>query len=291
MNAPDRIGLTPEQKAIRSQGVGASEAWQALFDPVPLWLQKTGRAPPQDDSALLRFGHIVEPFILDEYEELQGTVLLRKPDTLRRGRMIAHLDAVAAKDGNAFAVVEAKSRGSREGFGAAGSADVPDDITVQVTQQMLLRGVDVAHIPVLFVRPPIVVYEVPFDPDLAKLIESRVERFWWHVEHDTAPSVNPDSPEAMAALRALYKGTTGERIQATRELEHWRGVFESAGEQGKRYEQTADTAKAHLLAAMGEASELVFADGRVLRRKLTKRKGYAVADTEYIDARIVNPKG
>lgn len=284
------LGLTADQKAARSQGVGASEAWRALFDPVPLWLEKTGRELPQDETAAMRLGQVVEPFILDEYEAAHGTVLIRKPETMRRGRMIAHLDAIEAKDGAPYAAVEAKWRGSNQGFGAAGSADVPDAITVQVTQQMLLAGINIAFVPVLFVRPPIVTYEVPFDPELAQMIEAGVERFWWHVEHNVAPAVNPDAPEATAVLKALYKGTTGERISADPQLEHWRAVYMESSEQERRYCQAADTAKAHLLMAMKDASELVFADGTVLRRKRVERKGYTVAPFSFIDNRFVKSK-
>lgn len=292
MSAVAELGLTPEQKAVRSQGVGASEAHRALFDPVPLWLEKTGREPPQDQTALLRLGHVVEPFILDEYENASGASLIRKPNTLRRGRMIAHLDAILSRpEPHHNVVVEAKWRGSKEGFGDPGSPDVPDEILVQVTQQMLLSGLPLAHVPVLFVRPPIAVYEIVFDPELAQLIEAGIERFWWHVEHDVAPSVNPDAPEAMAALKLLYKGTTGERIQATADLERWRAVYDESNANERRYTQAADAAKAHLLAAMKDASELVFADGSALRRKSVQRKGYTVAPFSYVDSRFVKPKG
>jgi predicted phage-related endonuclease len=299
VNAPERMaGLTAEQKAVRFEGVGASEVAAALglsrrMSQAELWAIKTRRQDPPDDTALLRWGHAVQPYILGEYAQERGCMLAEEPPTLRRGRLIAHLDAYALVPPGPASniVVEAKSRGSRDGFGEAGSANIPDEIMLQVTQQMSLAGLAVAHIPVLFVRPPIVTYEVQFDPELAEMIEAGVDRFWWHVEHDTPPSVNPDAPEAIAALRLLYRGTTGEVLHAPQELEHWRSVYHQATANRQRYADVEAAAKAHLLGFMKDASELVFADGGLLRRKLIKVKGYTVEPREQIDARFVKPKG
>jgi hypothetical protein len=122
------------------------------------------------------------------------------------------------------------------------------------------------------------------------MIEGGVDRFWWHVEHDKAPQVNPDAPEAVSILRKVYPGTNGQRIAATEDLEAWRAVYHDSISWRGKYETTADAAKAHLLAAMGEAAELKFADGKVFRRKLVPVKGYTVEPREQIDARFVNDK-
>jgi predicted phage-related endonuclease len=302
MNAPDRIlGLTAEQKAVRFEGVGASETAAALGlsryqTQAELWAIKTRRVAPPDDEAIFRLGHIVEPFILDEWARDHAHLapaLMPHPPMLRRGRMLANLDAMAALElpTQSVIVVEAKQRGSRDGFGEAGSSDVPDEIMLQVTQQMSLAGLAVAHVPVLFVRPPIVTYEVSFDPELAEMIEAGVERFWWHVEHDTPPPVDPNSHQAMEALRLLYRGTSGERVNASPDLEAWRKVYEESLTHRDRYRDAAEAAKCHMLAFMKDATELAFSDGQMLRRKLVKRRGYAVADTEFVDARFVKTKG
>lgn len=290
------IGLTDEQKQARSQGVGASEAAAALgldryTSQQLLWLRKTRRAPPQEDAAVLRLGNIVEPFILDEYAREHGVKLIQHPPTYRKGRMLANLDAITDNDRPFATAVEAKMRGNRDSFGEAGTADVPDEIAMQVTAQMYLADLAVAHIPVLFIRPPVVTFEVALDFELAQMIEAGVDRFWWYVENDTPPPVNPDAPEALAALRLLYPGTTGERLQAPRELEAWRAIYHDSVSHRDRYATTAEAAKAHLLEYMKDASELAFADGTVFRRKEIDVKGYSVEPRKQIDARFIKPKG
>ena len=53
---------------------------------------------------------------------------------------------------------------------------------------------------------------------------------------------------------------------------------------------TAETAKAHLLHEMGEAQRMVFPDGYQLQRRRVHRRGYTVADKEFIDARFSKVK-
>lgn len=285
-----QIGLTAEQQAARANAVGASEVHDALFNPAELWLRKTGREPRREDDALSRLGNMIEPYILGEYQRQTGAVVRAKPDTLRRGRMVAHLDAIADTGDVSEVAVECKWRGHREGWGEPRSADIPAPVMLQVQSQMLLAGLRFAHVPVLFMRPPIVLYAIDFDAELAAMIEAGVERFWWHVEHDTPPEVDADRPEALAVIRRIYPGTDGRKVSAPRDLEHWRTVCVQAAEEAKRYEAAADAAKAHLLKFMGSAAELEFSDGTLLRRKLVKRKGYSVEPAEYIDARFTRPR-
>jgi hypothetical protein len=285
-------GLTPAQHAARATGVGASEAWDALFNRADLWLRKTGREPRSDDDALSRLGQAIQPYIIGEAARALDLIdVVENPDTMWRGRMLAHLDATAAQVGHAGRrIVEAKWRGSREGFGEPGSADVPQKILLQVQAQCRVAEISLAFVPVLFLRPPVAIYEVPYDVELGDMIETGVDRFWWHVEKDISPPVDLDAPEAIAILKRIYPGTNGERIVATPQLESWRAVYHAAKSEENTYEKTADAAKAHLLNAMGEAAELKFSDGKVLRRKLLNRKGYTVEACEYIDARFVNDK-
>lgn len=284
-------GLTPAQHAARATAVGASEVYDALFNPAELWLEKTGRNEPRFDDALSRLGNAIEPYIIAECVRARDLFDVYKPDTLRKGRMVAHLDSIAQHGGARGKVaVEAKWRGSRDGFGAEGTADVPQRILLQTTAQMHVAELRLALVPVLFLRPPVAIYDVPHDVELGNMIEAGVDRFWWHVEHDVAPEVNLEAPEAVDILRRLYPGTNGKRIQATPSLEAWRIVYHEAKESENRYEKAADVAKAHLLAALGECAELKFADGKVFRRKLVTVKGYTVEPREQIDARFVNDK-
>jgi hypothetical protein len=285
-------GLTPAQHAARATGVGASEVYDALFNRADLWLRKTGREPRSDDDALSRLGQAIQPYIIGEAARALDLIdVVENPDTMWRGRMLAHLDATAAQVGHAGRrIVEAKWRGSRDGFGEPGSADVPQKILLQVQAQCRVAEISLAFVPVLFLRPPVVIYEVPYDVELGDMIEAGVDRFWWHVTNDKAPLVDLDAPEAIAILKRIYPGTNGERMQASVSLERWRTVYQDSKALESEYEVAGKVAKAHLLRDMGECAELEFIDGGLLRRKLVQRKGYTVDPTSYMDARFINPK-
>ena len=91
-------------------------------------------------------------------------------------------------------------------------------------------------------------------------------------------------------LRKLFPGTNGQTVVADAGLEHWRRLHDEAAERARVYQTAADAAKAHMLYSMGEAAQLAFADGKCLRRKLVKRKGYTVEASENMDTRFANLK-
>ncbi|WP_157272098.1 YqaJ viral recombinase family protein [Azohydromonas aeria] len=144
--------LTEAQKALRRTGVGASECAAALgLSPYQtrfeLYQVKRGEASESSDNLAMRFGLAVEPFILSEFQRAHpDDLLVVAPDTMRRGRLFAHLDAWLPGVLN----VQAKTARTRQGWGESGSPDIPQHYLLQVQHEMLLAGVDVSFVPVLF---------------------------------------------------------------------------------------------------------------------------------------------
>ena len=127
---------------IRRKGIGGSDIaaimgmdkWRS---PMDVWLEKTGRADPKDETTMTRHGHLMEPIILDMYAERHG---LKKP---RRQVFKSHpkykfhrasLDMVAGP-----VVVDAKAPRyfSRE-WGEPGTDMVPDYILLQQQWYLIL---------------------------------------------------------------------------------------------------------------------------------------------------------
>jgi hypothetical protein len=124
---------------------------------------------------------------------------------------------------------------------------------------------------------------------LQELIIEGEREFWRRVETGAAPE--PDfTDRSLEIVRRLFPGTNGRKVTADESLERWRRTYLEAVELRDRYASAADAAKAHLLYSMGEAAELVFPDGTVLRRKQATRKAYTVAESTYVDARFVKTK-
>lgn len=279
----------------RLSGIGSSDAAPALglskWKPaLQLYLEKVGEAsPPEEETAAMRWGTLLEPAVRQEYAERTGRVVRMPAAMLRDERwpwMIGHPDGIT-EDGRLY---EGKTARVSEGWGEPGSDQVPPAYCIQVQHLLVITKLEVADIAVLIGGQDFRMYEVPADPELQSLIIEGEAAFWRAVEAKKPPEPDFDSPFALEMVRKLFPGTSGQRLQASAQQAHWRAVYQEASDCEARYKAASDAAKAHLLAEMGEAAELAFQDGKTLRRKLVKRKAYAVSETEYMDARFVSAK-
>lgn len=251
-----------------------------------------GRDPIETDA--MAFGHLLERHVLDRFERRVKPLAVLRPtesDPLEyasKSRLLrCHLDGLV-KDA---AVVEAKTARNREGWGEPGSDAAPVDYLLQTQAQMYLTRLPMTYIPVLFRDDlKMEVYETHIDEELVAMIADGVAEFWGHVVRREPPPPDFGSRGAAEVIRKLYPGTDGGILKATAQQETWYRCLCDAQEQAAQVGRVAEGLKSMLLWEMQEAAELRFSDGRALRRKLTKRKGYTVADGQYMDAKFVNVK-
>jgi hypothetical protein len=131
------------------------------------------------------------------------------------------------------------------------------------------------------------VYTVAADQHVAAFLLAEAREFWTRVQDGMPPPVDLGHPSAADTLARLFnKPAPTEIVKADDLLRSWRDVMVDAGERIKQYEGVREGARLHLLAAMRNAAILDFDDGQMFERKEVKRKGYTVADTTYIDARL-----
>lgn len=284
------MSLTASQLEARSRGIGGSDAAVALgLSPwktaLELWREKRGEGEPVPETEPMRWGTLLEPVIRQEYANRTGRVVRVPTDTLTHASLpfiLANVDGVT-DDRRLF---EAKTARSAQGWGEPGTDAIPQPYLIQVQHYLLVLGYEVADVAVLIGGSEYRQYEVTADAELQEMLIEGEADFWRHVESGQAPELDLESPRALEIVRKLFPGTNGQRVTADAALDHWRAVYEDACEARDRYTAVADGAKAHLLYAMGEAAELVFADGKALRRRLQRRKGYTVPESSYIDARF-----
>src|SRR5215469_14323159 len=97
MDEPHGNAGTPEE---RRTGIGGSDAaaalglspWQTPYD---LWEQKTGRAPPIEQTEPMLWGHLLEDIVRREYARRTGLEARPVAEMIRhphRSWMFAHLD-------------------------------------------------------------------------------------------------------------------------------------------------------------------------------------------------------
>jgi putative phage-type endonuclease len=180
----------------RRGGLGGSDAPAACgLSPFKtqyeLWLEKTGQLEPRPPSVAMRVGTELEPLVLAMAEEALGAPV-RERQALLQDRdhsfLLATLDGVVELDG-VPAVVEAKTTGHTGDWGVAGTGEVPEHVLIQVQHQLRVSGYALAIVPVLFQTRELVIYRVPADAELQRLIVERELAFWRRVLEKSPPDV------------------------------------------------------------------------------------------------------
>jgi putative phage-type endonuclease len=279
--------------ANRLTGIGGSDAAVALgLSPfrtaLELYLEKRGEIPPTEETETMLWGKLLEPVIRQRYSTLTGRTV-RVPPFMRHPKyefVVAHPDGVT-DDKRLF---EAKTARSADGWGEPGTDAIPRFYLIQVQHYMMVTATPVADVSVLIGGSDFRTYEVPADAELQEMILEGEADFWRRVQAGQPPEPDYEASSTAALVRRMFPGTNGEQLIATQDHERWRQVYEQAAELAGRYASVAENAKLHLLYEMGGAATLTFADGKALRRKEMKKKGYTVEPTTYIDARFVNHK-
>jgi predicted phage-related endonuclease len=185
---PLRLGLTPEQIAERRNGIGGSDAGKILSgDWLPLWLEKTGRAEPEDLSTVLpvQIGLITEPLNLAWFARETGREVWGCGEAWKHNDfdfIRCTLDGVTWLEPGRLAVVQAKHVNP-----FAKIEEVEQRYMGQVHHEMLVTGARVAFLSVFLGTQKWECVEIERDDDYAaRLLEYEVE-FWGYVQRDEPP--------------------------------------------------------------------------------------------------------
>jgi len=287
------MALTAQQLELRRFSIGGSDAAAALGlspwkTPYELFLEKSGRELPRFETEPQYWGSVIERVILERY-------MRDHPDRLVvTSQHMAHKDydwMTCTPDATTIdRLIEIKTARSYSDWGKSGTQEIPEDYMLQVQHNLAVTGMPVADVLALIGGSDYRTYEIPADAELQALIIEGERQFWKRVQDDDPPDPQWENPSTRNLIKIAYPGTTGEVLSADEGMEKWYATYLEASEKEKTYKEAATAAMNHMLYSMGEAAILKFSGGKDLRRKLTKRKGYTVADTEYMDARFVNRK-
>lgn len=204
---------SPEWLAERRNGIGASEVATLLTDnhgdwlnpwksPYELWLEKTRQVEGFTGNYASRRGQHMEAFVLNAYGDAHpGHIIETAPDDIPS--IMAHpdhpelrcsLDALVHNQDESI-VVEIKAITRRQAYAWAQN-NVPDYYLAQVQYQLLVTGLDVAHIAVDVAGE----YEerlVERNDAMCAHMQDTVAQ-WWQthivegVEPDLEPTIKPD---------------------------------------------------------------------------------------------------
>ncbi|ATE58990.1 YqaJ viral recombinase family nuclease [Thauera sinica] len=253
---------------IRTGGIGSSDAAAAVGlspykSPLALWMEKTGRQAPNDlgQSESVFWGTTLEPVLARVYSERTGNkvrrvnAILQHPD---HPFMLANLDRAIGGEG----VLEIKTAGYHSApFWEEG---IPEAYQCQVLHQLAVTGKLWADVAVLIAGQDFRIYRVERDDDKVDALIECEEAFWDKVRRDEPPAVD-GSESSGKALARLYPHDFGATLDCTgsETLNTLFAELLSFKRQRIQLEFLESTHRQTIQAAMGEASEAIFAGGRV----------------------------
>jgi len=278
----------------RKRGVGGSDVGKVLGvsdygTAVDVWLEKTGRSAPVEQTEAMWFGNELEAAVARRYAR-EAEV-----DVVRHNFMA--FDDEAFLVGNIDRLVKVKGAGAPAHNGEVRTAvglecktssqspweDVPLHYQAQVQTYMALHPTimrfDVAAAFYGFAKA-FKVFEVPRDEEVIASIRERVREFWLrHVVADVPPS-----PTCEADCKAIWKASNpGRKVFASDEVVRWVERLKKVEAHIKELEAEASKAKAAIMAAMEDGEVLVGPDGAKLatwksNKDSTKTDWQAIAE-------------
>lgn len=264
---------------VRKRGIGSSDSSAAIgLNPyksqLELWLEKTNRDQhlakpnPDDDSAPVFWGVVLEPVVASQYQRRSGNKVRKINAVLQHPEipwMLANIDREVVGSAD-VQILECKTAGIN---GARLWRDgVPKYVEVQVMHQLAVTGKQAADVAVLLGGQQLEVYRIERDELLIKHLIELERQFWQYVETDTPPPAD-GSDSAERALRLLYPGDDGEELDFTQDpalsetFFNLKQVRHTLAELNQRESEL----KQALQQAIGSASKAAFADGSISWKK------------------------
>lgn len=249
--------LSEKQKADREHSLGSSDApivagVSPYKSPLELYLQLHGELPryTDEESQAQRIGSKLEPMIAELAAEDLGYKIRRCP-TRRHPKhpfMVANLDFEIVGGMKGPGVLECKNRGASKPFDT-----LPDDIMLQVVQQLAVTQREWGIVAVLFGFGTLKTYEVQRDKELEEYLIELEARFMLRVERGEPPD-HSWTPETVGILKKLYPTDSGHTIALPDQSLAFIGQFRQAKDDLDAIEAQKAEAEGALKSMMGEAS-------------------------------------
>jgi putative phage-type endonuclease len=285
--------ITKTQRKNRKNHIGSSDVSAILgMDPFrnayEVWLDKTGKLDDsQKKGRALSLGTFLEEAIILMSEERLGKITRNQYRTVKDFPVLAaSTDGIVKSTGEP---VEAKSTNityrapETDQWGEEGTDQVPERIIVQCTVQMMATESQVCHNPVIIGGRGFVMFQIPFDKDLADMILERVSHFWKHnVQGDIPPE---NCVPSMDIIRRVQREPKSISPVADELVQNW--IL--CRNQRLELEKAEERACAEVLANIGTSEAGQYSGGIVTFYEQT-RKSYTVPESKFRVMRIQKRK-
>jgi len=243
--------LVNRRKGIGGSDVAAIMGLSPYRTPLDVYLDKIGEGADQPDNTAMKFGRLLEPVLLDLYQQETGQVLIPVAVNYchpQHDWMRASLDGATSTR-----IVEIKTARSGDAWGEIGTDQVPDYYLTQVQHYMMVTGYTVADIAVLIGGSDFRIYTIYADTDLQQLLFDKERNFWLRV----LDRIPPD-PINTSDLIKRYPKPLESSVEADPDLLEKIARLSVINEDIKALELISDNLKTDLQMAIGAAEGIAF---------------------------------
>ena len=284
--------------AARMSGIGSSDA-PAVLGVSPfksaamLYAEKRGLSVDQEESEAMKWGHILEPHILEQFGKESGRNVWGAGDLIRsceRPWQLATLDGEQREIGSAeIGNVEAKATSFRVGDWTDG---VPHHVFVQAQHQLSVTERRLCSVVVLQFGCKLLWTDIERDDAFIDqvLIPAELE-FWERVQNGDPPAPDGSKSAAEALARLYPKAIPGKVIQLPGALIEADDELLGLSGQIKELKDRKELLEQRIKEAIGDAEVGAFANGVSYTHKLQNRMGFEVKPTSFRTLRRVAAKG
>jgi putative phage-type endonuclease len=284
VSAAERIGTfpprSPDWHAARASGIGASEIaavlglspWESRFS---LWHRKAGTMPPVEETVVMRLGTVLEAPLAELFAAQHPELRIKRTGTWRsrlRSWQLCNPDRLASDRGGptgrsffGSVPVEIKWAPYSDGWGPAGSDEIPVHYRCQVLWQLDVLGAPFGYLAAL-VGADYREYYVEYDPEDCALLRDAGAAFVASLPQGDFPGEPPNIDESGHTFRAL-KRIHPDIEDREVELTHGTAAMYREALEGARVAASLEQyAKNVVLDSMGTARRAVFYGERVAMR-------------------------
>lgn len=176
----------------RQQGIGGSDAAATVglspwVTPYDLYLDKTEPIADTEPSEPMLWGTLLEPVIRQRYCDVTGRTVVVPSGMFRHPEYDWCLATLDGHTVDGERIFEAKTGRDSEGWGDAGSDEVPDHYALQVQHYMAVTGIGVTDVAVLFGGSDFRIYTVDADSHVQSMLLDAEAEFWERVQRRDPP--------------------------------------------------------------------------------------------------------
>lgn len=289
-----------EWLAQRKHSLGSSDSpailgkspWKTALE---VYLNKTEEIQDKEPTKVQKSGLMLEDYVAARYEEESGHKTYKPADQIQYHPSVSYIscsiDRLASDDNGEYIVELKTTKFKTAEWDDDLGLGMPEHIWIQVQHQLLVSGLQYAVVALVIGGQDLEVRTVWPDAAFQAKLLAELAVFWDRVVRRDPPPIDWDHSSTPDLVKAsLDPSPTAKVFDDRVDSQVLVRQFQETKAELSKLSDLKEILYAKVLLLFQGASKLELANGTVLSLIPTKRKGYTVEPTEYIQLRVKEPK-